>query len=366
MQRTTGLLATAVAAEQEAAAASERRAERKAARSERRDPFSLQGVELMRAVECAVRRNRAARQMPDTEQEALAQMVAERVIVRTGERRGNARAVLAAIGRAERHPLTYAREESQRVERSGAGRELLDRIVTSLVAQSRDWRDTLDRYRTRKQAQADTGPMIDTSTDALGVDFLSRAALADTDPELAPLPEDSRALAEAVAAAVAVPADDDSPGLTDAETRRVAVALLVDLGGVALSAVAADQGRTLNALALDRSRGAAILRDRYPDPLALVRLVRDCAEREALTDPATGDRPTLTLAERVALDGCDRAALAYARVGRAGDPVTTARYARQWDGPLVRVRQGTRAHHDACYLRRLHRATARDRAALAG
>jgi hypothetical protein len=160
MQRTTGLLATAVAAEQEAAAASERRAERKAARSERRDPFSLQGVELMRAVECAVRRNRAARQMPDTEQEALAQMVAERVIVRTGERRGNARAVLAAIGRAERHPLTYAREESQRVERSGAGRELLDRIVTSLVAQSRDWRDTLDRYRTRKQAQADTGPMI--------------------------------------------------------------------------------------------------------------------------------------------------------------------------------------------------------------
>lgn len=285
MSKTEGLLAVAVATERrtELQADSRREVARERAARKRgpRDPYAMEGAALAREIRAAMREVPAARRASESEQDALAQMVAERIYRR--RRHGRPADVLRWIERAERCPVTAERAERVRVERGSVGRRYLVGIVASLCAQSREWLDTTERYRTRAQAQSDSGPMVDASADPQSDDLLTREALTRHDPERAPIPEDSRELCEAMARVI---------GTTKAEARRVAVALLADLASVPLSALAAEQGRTLNALALDRSRGVALMRAWHPS--ALLELAGELAEALNLRAEPNPYRPRLT------------------------------------------------------------------------
>lgn len=344
----TDLLSAALEAERRADLQADARREAaraaKAAKLAPRDPFRVEGAALAREIRAAILSVPAARRASEHEQDALAQMVAARLYAPHRQPRASAAQVLAWIDRAERQPLTAARIERERVERGAVGRRLLTGMIESACAQSREWLDTTDRFRTRAESQADTGPRVTTSADPTSEDMLTGQALAHrADPELAPLPEDSRELAQAALAGIESELAERQPApwhLTPADSRRVLVALLVDVGGCELAALAAEQDRTLNALAIDRTRGGALLRTAYPDPAALVALLHRAAESAGLVDPERGDRPALSLvadAARRAIEHYRPTALYRAPGKRDPDPRVSGP-----TGPLA-ARTGARA-----------------------
>lgn len=303
------------------------RRERMAKMPEQRDPFALEGVALAREIRAAMRSVPAARVASEPEREALAQMAAERILRKRS--RGSARDVIAWIDRAERMPVTAAREQRERVERGATGRAHLVGIIASLCAQSRDWLDTTERYRTRAQSQADTGPMIAASLDAATdpetgepTGFLARAVAREGGARLAPLSVDRLALA-ALLARESVPAER-----TERERESVRLALLANLPDpqsgepVAGPALAASEGVAYGTLRNRISEGARLWRALYPDPRDAAAVVRAAAESLALergerSRVARGDAPHLDLAGVSALAAIGRAQTEQSKRTRA-------------------------------------------------
>lgn len=253
-----------------------------------RNGYALPGADLAhsaRAVAAGAIRARFRRSATDTERDALAAMIVERVLSSRARREdtyrtaqphlhGRPRDVLRYIGAMlDRPPLVLAQE----VERGEYGRTFLESVARTCM-DSRDWRDTLDGYAVRERAdRADRtrrypAPRVE-SGGILG-DVVMEAARTDDPTPLAGIRPD---LAHGIAEWL-VP---DAPRMQ----RLVAAALLYRLavepgeGEARLVALAAVQGRTVTAVQKDANRGAAWLAV-HVDPDALVAAVRD-----ALTDP---------------------------------------------------------------------------------
>lgn len=270
------------------------------------DPYRLDGPALAREVAAALRTWTRARALSDTERESLAQMVAERLTRADHARRhGSAREVLRYIDRCERFPLLARRADY--IARGDTGREHIRQIAGGLMRDSREWRDLAESYRTRAERD-DTEAMIPPRIERMDTDALAEAAERDRarSVEAGTLREialDRTDLAYALADAVAADAL-----LTEAEGRRIALALCADLLAVPLASLAVRSGKSLLAVTKDASRGRKLLTEAYPDPRELLPIMRDVAEREGFTlrasdapDLRTERDPTGSMARAAAL-----------------------------------------------------------------
>src|SRR4051794_30131101 len=130
--------------------------ERAASRVREQAEHALTGTDLARAIRGAVvaetrGRKVAGRKVSKHEQDALAQMLAERLGRRAADGHrtfaatGTAREVLAYITRAERMPTIVARERA--LARGTDSREYLRQMARGLLRDSREWRDTAAEWR---------------------------------------------------------------------------------------------------------------------------------------------------------------------------------------------------------------------------
>lgn len=295
------------------------------------DPHALEGQALagsvrfhvsealgLRAWQAAHRRapltEHARPRASASEVDSLSQLVCERIIGAAKHRRpdgkcwrdgsplprpgdhGDARRrraldVLAWIDRAERLPLTCARESAVALERS-TGREHVAKIVGTL-ADSREWRDHAGDFRTRSERAAlkrdrelaeSTGrelaaaPMLrpltpaDENVPALGA--LAEAERRRTGREPLPTGTDAHALADALA---------EHYGRTPGEHQAVAAAILAGMpestsgASVRTDVLAAELGISGAAMRKRVSRGGKLLRELEPSGLALIRTARKLA-----------------------------------------------------------------------------------------
>jgi hypothetical protein len=252
------------------------------------------GASLVQEIAAATWHVPGGRGLSKHERAALVQVVAEHVLTRHARRRGAACDVLAWIDRAERMPLIAARED-ERATRREYGRTYLAAKIAEAMRDRRDWRDVAESHKMRERRDRErSGPMVTVESYERAEDagILAQAAARATDPEVAPLPANVRDWAEAVAA--------DLPDLSETEARRVLVALLV-AGGVKASTVAAWPARSMVAVQMDSKRGAALLRERFPDPSDLIAYGRSVAAREGLLERGATDAPQLTGDELAAL-----------------------------------------------------------------
>lgn len=266
-------------------------------------PETLDGVALMREIAGAIRAARGASILTDSERDALAQAIAERVTrTNVAALAGRPAQVLAWIDRAERLPLWAA--QAERIPRGSIGRDFLRNLAERLLRESREWRDLAQTYSVRERSQRErSGPTVtleswehieasESGTVTLeGAMARERAARPHTDR--APLPEASAELCAAWA---------DSLALTEAQTRYVRYALLTDLAGVPADVIAAREDRGLRVVLSDSNRGRTIVRSLYRTSRAMIAAGTEIAEREGLTqrDPQR-ERPQLDSEQAEAL-----------------------------------------------------------------
>lgn len=301
-------------------------------------PMPLAGAALAHEIASAIRAARGAGILTDSERDALAQMIAERVTRKNlRERVGRPVDVLRFIDRAERLPLWA--EQAEQVQRGTVGRDYLRTLAERLLRESREWRDLAQTYSVRERAQRErSGPTVALesweaySASADGRSLLDEALARDWNrrpqTDRAPLPEASAELCEQWAESLAI--------LTDAQRRYARYALLSDLAGIAGDVLARREGRTLRAAIADANRGRSILRTLYPTSRELVAAGRRIADACGLLerDPQN-DRPTLTDAQAQALatvDGMKRSErqLVPMRSRMAGPQAGSARDVLAW------------------------------------
>lgn len=267
-------------------------------RYDERHAYALDGAALVREIHAATFAARGGMAIKKDERAALVQVIAAQIVQRGWH--GRPRDVLAWIDRAERMPATAAREYHDLTRRS-LGRKFLVARIERVMHESRAWRDVAETHKVReRRARERSGPAvsIESYERAENAGILAQAAARNTDPEVAPLPANVRDWADAMAA--------DIDDLTDTERRRVLVALLV-AGGIRASVIAAWQARSMNAVQMDSKRGAALLRDLYPDPSDLIAHGRIVADEQGLLDRGPSDAPQLGEHERAALEAVQQA-----------------------------------------------------------
>jgi hypothetical protein len=299
-------------------------AERRTQQSRRRVSdaalYSLDGAALVGHVKAAVARavQRSPHRASEWERDALVQVVTVSALrggslapTWQGKRTAPRRAldVLAWLDYAERYPLSAKRADQQRLARGAGTRAHLERVTADRIADSRSWRDVASGYRTRA---GNTVPTV--SDDALAERPAEGWLAAERSGES--LPESSRALAEAVAAAL---------GGTEREQRAMSVALRASLpthDGEPLnllmlsSELGLSHGSTRN-LASD---GARLLRTREPSGAALAELVRDVAAAIGLAPPSRALRALLTGKPGPLYPSAMAAALAVERLAKPYRP----------------------------------------------
>lgn len=272
------------------------------------DPFALGGTELVRTAWVAVGKLVRTAGLSKSEHEALVQATVERALIRRSARRGTAREVIAWIDRAERMPLTAARE-SARLTRGAEGHKELAGIARELLRDSREWRDLAASYRvrTRKDRLGD-GERLQARVIALestGEGLLAQASVAAMeDPMLTPLREDARELALAATERVEAP---EGMALSESARWKLRVSLARALGGE-LGALARSEGVSEKAIYNGVARGKELWRSLYPNPAALVAHLHASAEAAGLLEPVEEDatRPVLNPAELAARNLLDR------------------------------------------------------------
>jgi hypothetical protein len=275
--------------------AESKRRERSAERRTYASRYALTETDLMREVMAAVRAETRRVKVSESEAEALAQLAAERVI-----RNRPAREVLAYIDRAERMPTLAARREG--ITRGEVGRKYIGQIVSGLLSDRRDWRDVAESYRSARERQSESGPLVE-SLEAQSAGWLAQASARESEqkhaPRPAPLPEDLRAVADALAEA------EPNVSAKQRESIRAAIcAAMPDaLPGPAL---AVALGCSYGTLRVRVSEGSKLLRDRY-SASELAQLVRHAADALALS---RGERSKVALGEAPQLDADGTDALA--------------------------------------------------------
>lgn len=262
--------------------------------------YTLSESELMREIASAVRAESRRVNVSESEADALAQIAAERVLRNRAARRGPAREVLAFIDRAERFPLTAERREG--IPRGEVGRNYLATIVRGVLTDRRDWRDVAETYQSARERQSASGPLVE-SLEAQSAGWLAQASARESEqnhaPRSAPLPEDLREVADALA--------DAEENVSAAERESVRAALCAALpDALPGPALAVALGCSYGTLRNRVSAGNALLRKRY-SASELVQLVRVAADTLAL---ASGERSRVALGTAPELDALGTAALA--------------------------------------------------------
>lgn len=325
------------------------------------DGLILDGDALAREVVSAVMSVPAARKLAGSrsrltpEGEALTQAVLIQIWARyrpITTRRGSPAEVLAHIARCERDPDAARIMEARQgvgVARDRIGRTLLVQVVKSTLAQRADWQDTASQYRTRAMAQKRTAPMIvatqaitPTADDAPTDTFtLSLDRYAAQGAPTAPLNVESRDVRELAERVGEILSADHS-----AVVARQIVAALVQaatnaFGGdvsEALRDLASEQGRTLNAVAIDATRGSKHLSEgatEVPTEVLLDAIRTAARSMPGLTAAATHDRVSWEHLPEGARDAAEVVAK-IARIGGAWDPASihTERGLPDWPDDL--------------------------------
>lgn len=253
----------------------------------------------------AAHATRALKRTTDDERDALAAMVAERVVSAHGPS----------------------------PERARVGREYLRTIASRIVVEDgpagREWRDLASGYATRSQRDSGAQPMIvplpDETASIESADPLSRAILeasARSGEPCGPVPADAVELADALADSLTI-------AQTPAEDRALRVALLragMEAKGreaAPLARIAADTGLSLVTVKRDSAKGAAILRERVP-ARQLAAAVAYLAPRMGAVTPADPTRPNIgadSLAAMRAVDACRPVAAKRAMLAGQGAQV---------------------------------------------
>lgn len=222
--------------------------------------------------------------------------------------------------------LTAHRKQHGRVPltRGSVGRSYLLACAAGHLRQGREWRDTLDGYRTRAERERDLAPLVagnvesvsegegESGDDAPAADVrggwlavaLARERMRAGEDALPVLPADLPALADALAAALS-----DALEASGKDRERIAVAVRSACGQSLASQAAEDGSPSLRTLATRAGEGAALIRAGFTarELATLTRAVADVesAERALMRrlrtslDPATAD---LALAACAAVD----------------------------------------------------------------
>jgi hypothetical protein len=311
----------------------ESQAQERAKQSGPRVSFTLTGPELMRAIESAVSAETRALNVSESEREALAQMVAETLLGKRERpapiRRGSARDVLAYIARVEeseprerrgsaRDVLAYiARRESASrgidvdaspIERGAVGRRYIGETVRGFLKNGgsrAQWRDVAATYQSAAERQSGVSRNVESVEVAQASDagWLAQASMRESEakhaPRPAPLPDDLRAIADAVAAS--------EPDITRKQAASVRAAIYASLpDALPGTALAAELGCTYGTLRVRVSDGRKLLAARY-EPAELASVIRATADALALK---RGERSKVALGDAPALDARGSAALA--------------------------------------------------------
>lgn len=302
----------------------------------------LNGSDLLREITRAMLEVPGARALDEYEHDAVRQSVAVQILARRRALPRDLRDLadtyadrcdLAGIGRVLRVDLARRERDPGGITRGEVGRSLIAARVRSTLVQRSDWQDSASRFRTRAESAKGSRRMIEAlpeSADAPHpIGLLARSLPID---RYAVDPADVPDLAHAVAARLL---DDSSATIngesfiTDITSHRRLTARLIqamavagaDRGTVndaavrALASLAAEQGRTLNAVRIDAARGAEVLTALDLEPADLVRIVREVAAREGLAREAREDRVSLPPVAHAA----GEAIVQLARIGGSWD-----------------------------------------------
>lgn len=242
------------------------------------DPYALTHAELARIVASAVRRHPNVRKssLSEYERDALTQDVT--VSLLPGQRHGRPSDVLAWIDYAMAHPVSAARAE--RIPRGTVGRTLIETRIGRMLHESRAWRDTVETYRVKDRASRETERALvaqviaadfaePSDDDAMSASYRALVAESIARGDIAaPVSLDVSELAESIARGY---------GTREREQVRAAIVrVCADDPTVALAQLAQLRGKSLGAVRVEASKGAAILRKMdLRDVIALVEASRD-------------------------------------------------------------------------------------------
>jgi hypothetical protein len=289
----------------------ESQAQERAKQSGPRVSFTLTGPELMRAIESAVSAETRALNVSESEREALAQMVAETLLGKRERpapiRRGSARDVLAYIARRESASRGIDVDASP-IERGAVGRRYIGETVRGFLKNGgsrAQWRDVAATYQSAAERQSGVSRNVESVEVAQASDagWLAQASMRESEakhaPRPAPLPDDLRAIADAVAAS--------EPDITRKQAASVRAAIYASLpDALPGTALAAELGCTYGTLRVRVSDGRKLLAARY-EPAELASVIRATADALALK---RGERSKVALGDAPALDARGSAALA--------------------------------------------------------
>lgn len=312
----------------EAVRESVERGPRKSAGERRRKDAGpmMSGDDLMREIRRAMRAVPGARTLSEHESDAVAQAVAVSILTRrarslprdlreyaaTAADRGD----VAGIGRALRVDAARREREPGGIARGEVGRTMLAARVRATMAQRADWQDTASTFRTRAEALKGERRMVVPLPES--ADAPHPAGLLARSLPVDPLrvdPVDVPALAAGVAEVLAGDAGAVAVRRVLARLRQsLAVANGMD-AAQALASLAAEDGRTLNAVRIDAARGADLLAAADLSPADLAAVVRDTARRMGLARASTWDRLSLSREAHAAGEAVAR----LARIGGAWD-----------------------------------------------